>query len=88
MNYYNHRSQAYEPLMEPWFIQLSLNQLAPYTQQLLAIESKKMLNINMTFGMALTIKKIKERIMESLKQASIMSQIEEGKQVSKDVLET
>jgi hypothetical protein len=20
MNYYNHRSQAYEPLMEPWFI--------------------------------------------------------------------
>lgn len=41
-----------------------------------------MLNLNMTFGMALTIKKIKERILESLKQTEIMASLEKGQQMS------
>ena len=35
-----------------------------------------MLNVNLTFGMALTIKKIKDRVLESLKQAQILAKIE------------
>jgi hypothetical protein len=41
-----------------------------------------MLNINMTFGMALTVKKIKDRVLESLKQAQILSKIDRKSQIS------
>jgi hypothetical protein len=41
-----------------------------------------MLNVNMTFGMALTIKKIKDRVLESLKQAQIFSKIERKSQIT------
>ena len=47
-------------------------QLASYTQQHIELESKKSLNINMTFGMAQTVAKIRDRVLDSLKQAEIM----------------
>lgn len=67
MNYFNHRTLAYEPLLEPWYIHTSVTQFTRYTQQEIVLNSQKMLNINMTFGMAMTIKKIKERVLESMK---------------------
>jgi len=73
MNYFNHRSLAYEPLMEPWNVSFSLSQLARYTPQIITLSSSKMLNVNMTFGMAMTVKKIKDRVLESVKQAEIMA---------------
>lgn len=36
----------------------------------------------MTFGMAMTIKKIKERVLESIKQAQILSKIEKSEPIS------
>lgn len=47
-----------------------------------------MLNINMTFGMALTIKKIKDRLLESVRQAEIMNMLQLGKQISNEELES
>jgi hypothetical protein len=41
-----------------------------------------MLNLNMTFGMALTIKKIKDRIVDSLHQAEILAKLERSEAIT------
>jgi len=41
-----------------------------------------MLNLNMTFGMALTIKKIKDRILDSLHQAEILAKLERSEAIT------
>jgi hypothetical protein len=84
MSYYNHRSLAYEPLLEPWYIQVAVSQLARFTQQEVAVSSAKMLNLNMTFGMALTVKKIKDRVLESVKQAEVLAKVDKGEGVSSE----
>jgi hypothetical protein len=68
--------------MEPWNVSFSLSQLARYTPQIITLSSSKMLNVNMTFGMAMTVKKIKDRVLESVKQAEVMAKQEQGKKVT------
>jgi hypothetical protein len=41
-----------------------------------------MLNLNLTFGMALTIKKIKDRIVDSLHQAEILAKLERSEAIT------
>ena len=82
MSYYNHHSLSYEPLLEPWYLQVSVTQLSRCTQQEIAVSSKKMLNLNMTFGMALTIKRIKDRILDSLHQAEILAKLERSEAIT------
>jgi hypothetical protein len=45
------------------------------------------LNLNLTFGMALTLRKILDRLVSSMKQAEIVRKVEEGFAVSTEEFE-
>ncbi len=62
VNYYNQRTLAYEPLVEPWAIMVKMEQENPYTEKVMVVRSQQMLNINMTYGMALTLRKIVDKL--------------------------
>ena len=67
INYYNERSFAFEPLLEPWYLTMTMSQQNAFTKKVIKVESDKLLNINFTFGMALAVRKIKDRVLDSLK---------------------
>lgn len=67
--YFNQQSLAFEPLLEAWPINLQLTQGTPYSAMNVSVYSKDFLNVNLTFGMALTTAKILDRLDQSLKQA-------------------
>ena len=67
INYFNHKSVYYEPLFEPWELQFSLLQESPTSERKILLLSEKMLNLNFTFAMAITIRKIMDRVQDSLK---------------------
>ena len=49
--------------------------------------SEKLLNVNMTFGMALTLRQITDRMEQSTKQADIIRKVELGRAISTDEYE-
>ena len=55
-NYFNKDNGAYEPLIEPWNLSFMLNQKDKGSSQVMSIDSDKMLNINLTYGMAIALK--------------------------------
>ena len=54
---------------------VELRQLAPYTTQMIKLHSEKLLNVNLTFAMALTIRKIMNRVEDSMKAAKTLQKI-------------
>eukprot|EP00347_Sterkiella_histriomuscorum_P017164 403350423 len=82
--YFNQRSLAFEPLLENYYLIAQVKQQTPYSQQVIRVQSEKMLNINLTFGMALTIRKIKDRVMESFQGAQVMKKLESDEKITQD----
>jgi hypothetical protein len=62
--YYNQLSQAFEPFIEPWSVKLTIKQEDEKEIQKLNLESSEYLNFNFTYGMAVAIKDIKNRLIE------------------------
>lgn len=62
--YYNQLSQAFEPFIEPWSVKLAIKQEDENEIQKLSLESDDYLNFNFTYGMAVAIKDIKNRLIE------------------------
>lgn len=47
-----------------------------------------MVNVNLTYGMAFTLRAIKDRIREGLRQAVVSHRVREGKSVTNEDLES
>ena len=56
-SYFNAANGSYEPLLEPWNLEARMIQKDEFTSINLNVLSEDMLNINLTFGMALALKK-------------------------------
>ena len=61
-NYFNMHSGSYEPLIEPWTFNAMVLQKTMYSAQEIKLSSDEMLNLNLTYGMALAIKRIQTKI--------------------------
>ena len=62
--YFNQLSQALEPFIEPWSIKVQNIQKFEKSIPEYKIWSNEFLDINLTFGMAVTIREIKARVLE------------------------
>ena len=61
-NVFNLESSAYEPLIEPYDLNAFIKQKSKTSLMEISLKSEKMLNINLTYGMALAIKKVMTRL--------------------------
>lgn len=64
-NYFNMENGAFEPIVEPWELTASMRQRVKSSPLLLSIESEKLLNVNLTHGMALIIKLIMTKMQQT-----------------------
>lgn len=64
--YYNQISQAFEPFLEPWSLNVEINQKSESHSEDIKIYSPDFLNINVTYGMALNLLQVKSKIQEKL----------------------
>jgi len=62
--YYNEMSQAFEPFIEPWSLNIKILQISEDDIQDIQVKSDQFLAINFTFGMALAIRDIRNRITD------------------------
>lgn len=60
--YYNIEAGSYEPLIEPWMVNASALQKTASTEMVADVRSDQLLNLNMTYGMALVLRKIQDRM--------------------------
>ena len=54
--YFNQMTQQFEPFIEPWKMQASISQTVKNDMFDIKIFSKDLLNLNITYGMALSIR--------------------------------
>jgi hypothetical protein len=57
-SYYNMDAGCYEPLIEPWILNAHILQKTASTSQIVEMRSDTILNLNLTYGMALAMRKI------------------------------
>ena len=65
-DYFNHSNGAYEPLIEPWEVFATVKQKDIGSSQIINVKSTKMLNLNLTYGVAICLK----NVLDALKQNS------------------
>ncbi|CAI2359786.1 unnamed protein product [Moneuplotes crassus] len=82
-NYYNLDSGSYEPLIEPWTFNAMILQKTSTAPQEIKLSSDEMLNLNLTYGMALAVKRIQTKISQNTEQWEDEKKAEETKQKSK-----
>lgn len=61
-NVFNLETAAYEPLIEPYELSAFIKQKSKSSLMEINLNSSKMLNLNLTYGMALAIKKVLSRL--------------------------
>jgi hypothetical protein len=61
-NYFNMDVGSYEPLIEPWTFNAMVLQKTAFSSQEIKLSSEEMLNINLTYGMALALKRIQTKL--------------------------
>ena len=61
-SYFNNDVGCYEPLIEPWIINVQSLQKTAMTSQEIELKSEQIMNFNMTYGMAIAMRKIQDRI--------------------------
>jgi predicted DNA-binding protein (UPF0251 family) len=66
-SYFNMENGYYEPLIEPWSLSATVKQKDTSSSKIINVISKKMLNINLTFGMTSAIKRVLDAIEEDKK---------------------
>lgn len=57
-NYFNLSNGSYEPLIEPWDLRATVHQKEIGNSKVIKINSEKMLNINLTYAVAISLKKV------------------------------
>lgn len=77
--YFNLDSGVYEPVIEPWFLEANLQKIRPKSTMKINVNSPKMLNINLTYGMTLVIKRLLTKIGQSNKDWEDEERIEKLK---------
>jgi len=75
-------SQAFEPFIEPWALDLVITQKEEHSIQDMKLSSKNFLNINLSYGMAVTIRDLKDRILN--KTFKIDEELAKAAEESKD----
>ena len=70
-NYFNQHQLVFEPLIEPWSVQFNMNQYSKFTAQNITVKSDQILNANFSYGMAVTTRKMLDRLEESLLSATV-----------------
>jgi hypothetical protein len=78
-NYFNIDSGSYEPLIEPWTFNAAVLQKTAFSAQEVKLSSDEMLEINMTYGMALAVKRITQKISQDTNQWEDEKKNEENK---------
>ena len=78
--YFNLENGAYEPLIEPWDLEATIKQKDNCSAMIIRVNSDVMLNINLTYGMALAIKQILTRLEQSSENWVNEKRVEEMKQ--------
>lgn len=63
-NYFNMVVAAYEPLIEPWNLQVTALQEEEDTPLHAEIRLPDFININLTLGMAMMIQNLRHRVLE------------------------
>ena len=61
--YYNLLSQAFEPLIEPWSLNIVGVKDSQNSIEELSIRVEDFIEVNLTYGMAVQIREIKQRIL-------------------------
>lgn len=64
--YFNMNVQSYEPVLEPWTLTLSQNQIERYLPLETTISSHQMLNMNVTFALMKVITNLQKRLTQSV----------------------
>ncbi len=66
-NYFNMLVAAYEPLVEPWKVNVDVLQEEEVAPLRAMINFPDMINVNLTFGMAMVVNQFKLRMAEGNK---------------------
>lgn len=80
--YFNLENGSYEPLIEPWDLEANIKQKDSGSAMIVRVNSGVMLNINLTYGMALAIKQILTRLEQSSENWVNEKRVEEMKQLA------
>lgn len=78
-NYFNMDSGSYEPLIEPWTFNAHVLRKTATSAMQVDLKSDEMLNLNLTYGMALAVKQIQKKISQSTDQWENENKVEETK---------
>lgn len=78
-NYFNMDSGSYEPLLEPWTFSAQVMQKTGNSAMEVNLSSDEMLNINLTYGMALAVKRITKKINQQMEEWEDENKNEETK---------
>jgi hypothetical protein len=79
-NYFNIDSGSYEPLIEPWMFSAIVLQKTKNSGMDVKLSSEEMLNINLTYGMALAVMQIMKKLNQSAGEWEDEQKNEETKQ--------
>lgn len=79
-NYFNMESGSYEPLIEPWMFSALVLQKTKNSGMEIKLTSDQMLNINLTYGMALAVMQIMKKISQKAEEWEDEQKNEETKQ--------
>ncbi len=63
-NYFNMLVAAYEPLIEPWQLEVDVYQEEEDTPMYAQIDLPDIINVNLTIGMAMVLNSLRYRVME------------------------
>ena len=84
-NYFNMESGSYEPIIEPFSCNAIIFQKTATSPKDYFIKSDEMLNLNITYGMALALKLIKKRMNQKKEDWEDEKKVEETKAVTKQI---
>ena len=78
-NYYNMAVSSYEPLIEPWQLSADINQKTPSSTMNIDLKMLQFMNINLTYGMAMALKKMMNRLAQDATQWENEEALEEAR---------
>lgn len=87
-NYFNIDSGSYEPLIEPWTFSTTIMQKTAASAQVVSLKSDEMLNLCVTYGMAVALKTLQTKMNQKSSQWEDEQKVEEAKAKSRRFTQT
>ena len=84
-NYFNISSGSYEPLIEPWTFTSEVMQKTPASAMVVDLKSEEMLDICVTYGMALALKRLQTKMGQQSGQWEDEKKVEEARAKTKRI---